>query len=590
MQNGDQSLTRTDAIPDEIEVADFITKCRYVLVRDNCIDGILTGNVLKTCDGQRFLKFEQTDESALGTRETPLLPGAYIEVAAGATLREHPQVVIKPGLHRLSSIVRLCHRKDLRGINEALWKSRARLVALIADCYDRLEAGVYKIGEPSNAKTIQRIEISDEQANRLNQFLYEKFVSAHRTSPIDRHQMENAVSSLYRIAGLQPPRVVIVGSPLVGAISAGLASAILEFNSDGTRAISSTRAGLLNDPLRRILQNETGKDDSAWPSNPLIDWRHWHLLHKLAQDLDMLIGPSSHDWQPSIEHLEVDIENAVYAATVCDTTDKVLNFEPDASVAPDCTDESLDLTNYDVKERLARSCAAKLSAGNQSFEDLMLESVRRVDGALTFASLSDQLTDWLAKEGLLANTNSTATDGIDAHCDTISRQCNRYWLHERFCIVSEHPQFIKLDQHGQVHCDDGPAILWRDGLPQYFIHGISVTRQVVEQPQTIPASRILNERNLEVRRVMIQRYGESKFLVDSGAHLIHEDECGALYRQDLDGDEALQMVCVTNSTPEPDGTFKRYYLRVPPEVTTAKEGVAWTFGLSSQEYEPAEES
>ncbi len=46
------------------------------------------------------------------------------------------------------------------------------------------------------------------------------------------------------------------------------------------------------------------------------------------------------------------------------------------------------------------------------------------------------------------------------------------------------------------------------------------------------------------------------------------------------------MVEVVNASPEPDGTFRTYFLRVPPRTATAKAGVAWTFGLTEEEYAP----
>ena len=36
--------------------------------------------------------------------------------------------------------------------------------------------------------------------------------------------------------------------------------------------------------------------------------------------------------------------------------------------------------------------------------------------------------------------------------------------------------------------------------------------------------------------------------------------------------------------------FKEYMLRVPPTVKTAKEGVAWTFDLPAEDYEPVFQS
>ncbi len=50
------------------------------------------------------------------------------------------------------------------------------------------------------------------------------------------------------------------------------------------------------------------------------------------------------------------------------------------------------------------------------------------------------------------------------------------------------------------------------------------------------------------------------------------------------------MVKVVNSTPEPDGSRREYFLRVPPTVRTAREAVAWTFGLAADAYRPVNES
>jgi hypothetical protein len=54
----------------------------------------------------------------------------------------------------------------------------------------------------------------------------------------------------------------------------------------------------------------------------------------------------------------------------------------------------------------------------------------------------------------------------------------------------------------------------------------------------------------------------------------------------LAGDEPITMVEVVNSTAEPDGSSRTYWLRVPPHVNTATAAVAWTFGLSGEEYRP----
>lgn len=60
---------------------------------------------------------------------------------------------------------------------------------------------------------------------------------------------------------------------------------------------------------------------------------------------------------------------------------------------------------------------------------------------------------------------------------------------------------------------------------------------------------------------------------------LHVDDFGTLWRIPLPGDEPLVMVEVVNSTPEPDGSWHTYWLRVPPTMATAKQAVLWTHDL-----------
>ena len=106
-------------------------------------------------------------------------------------------------------------------------------------------------------------------------------------------------------------------------------------------------------------------------------------------------------------------------------------------------------------------------------------------------------------------------------------------------------------------------------------------------PENLGAQRILEEPNAEVRRVMLERFGCDRFVKDLGLKAKQQDEFGTLYRMAIRDDEPLVMVEVVNSTPERDGSLKKYMLRVPPNVTTARAGIAWTFGMTEGEYGPS---
>ena len=188
-------------------------------------------------------------------------------------------------------------------------------------------------------------------------------------------------------------------------------------------------------------------------------------------------------------------------------------------------------------------------------------------------------------------------------------------MHEEFCIVSDFPAEIHKDEQHRPHNDAGPSHRWRDGWSLWYIHGVRVTEQIVMHPETLTVAQIDAEENAEVRRVMLERFGISRYIVESGSTPQHQDEFGVLYRRELANDEPIVMVRVLNSTPEPDGSlsmeeamqvfgetkvkrqltilgwnkparFKEYWLRVPPDMQTAHEAVAWTFGKTAATYHP----
>ena len=117
-----------------------------------------------------------------------------------------------------------------------------------------------------------------------------------------------------------------------------------------------------------------------------------------------------------------------------------------------------------------------------------------------------------------------------------------------------------------------------------------VPSYVITDPSENTVSKIDGEDNVEVRRVMIDRYGPGRYLQDSGAVEVDRGDRGVLYSKDISGDEPIVVVRVRNSTPEPDGSVKDYWLRVPPTVKTAAEAVAWTFGMEMQQYRPEKET
>lgn len=162
--------------------------------------------------------------------------------------------------------------------------------------------------------------------------------------------------------------------------------------------------------------------------------------------------------------------------------------------------------------------------------------------------------------------------------------------HQEICWISERHHVLSRDEQGRLHSLSGPSVAYPDGWKIYAVHGVRVPEYIIERPHEITTRKIDTENNAEIRRVMVERYGTDRYVMDSGAKPIHADKYGTLYRKDMANDEPIVLVKVLNSTPEPDGHFKSYFLRVPPDIQTAHAAVAWTFGRKPEEYQPLFES
>jgi hypothetical protein len=127
----------------------------------------------------------------------------------------------------------------------------------------------------------------------------------------------------------------------------------------------------------------------------------------------------------------------------------------------------------------------------------------------------------------------------------------------------------------------GVGLRWR---------GVVVDERIAFRPDEIPVQEVLEERNAERRRVMLERIGFERFLAEANPAVLDTDtDPGGerkLYRVELAGDEPL--VCVSVGCPS---TGRRYMIRVPPTTLTCRQAVAWTAGFDDpSKYQPRVET
>jgi hypothetical protein len=146
-------------------------------------------------------------------------------------------------------------------------------------------------------------------------------------------------------------------------------------------------------------------------------------------------------------------------------------------------------------------------------------------------------------------------------------------MHEEFCIVSDYPETLKIDDQNRPHCEDGPSHRWRDGWSLWHIHGVVVPEWIVLRPEQITVAKIDAEKNIEVRRIMQERMGVGKYLHESGAQLIDFDQVEVVRgsgkmmpRALLKARDGAMYLEGTDSS-----TTRSYFMRVPPSSKTCRD-------------------
>lgn len=143
------------------------------------------------------------------------------------------------------------------------------------------------------------------------------------------------------------------------------------------------------------------------------------------------------------------------------------------------------------------------------------------------------------------------------------------WPFDEFVVASDWPIRSEKDERGRVHGENDAAVEFADSYRVWVWHDTIVPKQVILFPEALAFEHVEKERNLEIRRIMIERIGAGKYLKQAGAVLEDMDTLT------LDGSapRALMRDKLGNKwLVGTDGSTARVYtMAVPERVKTCKE-------------------
>jgi len=404
------------------------------------------------------------------------------------------------------------------------------------------------------------------------------------TGQTDRVKAEAAMHKAYKAVGLKPPKIIIwLGSPWAGNTAAKL----LDSDIDWPYHLNTGQFDVWEAVWRQCVKQIEG----------LVGPDQWSAVRKqLRQDADQKVlkkeGVLLEKYVKDQFAENMGIHVWQYLRSFCGVSmHRRLRDQAEEAAKANIEGKLSPVVAEQIYHELVQPIHLQVSS---YVAEPLKQRVPTMAGVLAGPQKWDCLygqhdAGWLSYYDFVDKLQIPGTFPLQGLME-LAQHASWFWPYENVCIMTERPLALKRDNRFRIHGETDMCLRYSDGWGLYAWHGVLVPPYVILLPEPLTFDLIESEPNAEVRRVLIERFGLENYLREGKVLRIHQDAAGILYRMNLESDEPILVVRVMNSTPEPDGTIKEYFLRVPPNMQRAKQAVAWTFGLTEEEYDPLVET
>ena len=124
----------------------------------------------------------------------------------------------------------------------------------------------------------------------------------------------------------------------------------------------------------------------------------------------------------------------------------------------------------------------------------------------------------------------------------------------------------------------------KNGVKEIYLRGVRNAGKILKlvRSNQLTAKEIVRIQNTALRRICLEEIGYERFLMDLDYQLI--DKCGHDELAKVEWHTEEEPLCLVKVRCHSTGAF--YTLRVPPQMKTVRQAVAWTFGMTEEQYIP----
>lgn len=175
------------------------------------------------------------------------------------------------------------------------------------------------------------------------------------------------------------------------------------------------------------------------------------------------------------------------------------------------------------------------------------------------------------------------------HWRMLSEHSGPRIMHPDFCMISDRPELLTVDDGNRPHGENGPFCRWRDGSALYAWHGTHVPAAWIEHKATLDPKEVIRHANVEMRAAGASIIGWPKMLSVLKAKVINDSgspDIGQLIELKLPGLQEpgrfLKAHCPRNGTIVEGVPFVSDIDGLP--IDTAIAAQAWRIGDPQSDY------
>jgi hypothetical protein len=389
-------------------------------------------------------------------------------------------------------------------------------------------------------------ELTPAHKKKLKPWADRWIKNAMSTTPMnvaDKKACVKAVRGLYEAAGLNPPKqVVFVPSPFALRFAGGFAAAIwwkrANPNRDLSASVTTTDAtnnatygatnnaiyGAIYGATNNATRNATYDATCNATNNAIYNATSHATSHATNNATNNAIDNATNNATYNVTYDATcnAIDNATYGATNNATYGATNNAIYGAIYG--ATNNATRNATYDAVENAtydATNDAIDNSYENDQHYSFPVDGMQKLSNDLglgqfglscakSTSGMWNGGNQWSGWPAFLSFFRHIAKLPIDyskwKHYEILAERSGPRIEHSEFCMISDRPTKLLVDDENRPHCDGGPFCEWSDGSAIYALHGVYVPKWVACTPvQDITAAMVASVTNTDVRRELMRR-------------------------------------------------------------------------------------